>query len=375
MSNQVLFIDDDVSLLSTMKRNLGLDFTIHTAEGGEVALELVQQQGDFSVVVVDMQMPKMNGIQTIAMLREKMPNAVFLMLTGNQDLTTAIQAVNDGRVFRFLTKPCQVFEISAAIQAAQQQHNLIIAEKELLSGTFAGAINLMTDVIEMQEDRHVDTGRMSEALVDLADRMSIEIGWEEKVAARIFLVGIAMLGPEDSVKFGALDPATAEHKAMFARICKKSASMLARLPRLGWIVDLLKHVPNAERYESGCDRIDSGALLLRIVFYWNFLTNKGLCVEAATSVIENIMPELSSKMIQSMQCLHDNHDAHMLTKVAIGKLRPGMIPYENIENPRGGFAVAKGRVLTVAMVENLSQMTEVQNEKISVIANSIPRSV
>ena len=125
MSNQVLFIDDDASLLSTMKRNLGLDFTIHTAEGGDVAFEVVQQQGDFSVVVVDMQMPKMNGIQTISMLREKMPNAVFLMLTGNQDLTTAIQAVNDGRVFRFLTKPCQVFEISAAIEAAQQQHNLM----------------------------------------------------------------------------------------------------------------------------------------------------------------------------------------------------------------------------------------------------------
>ncbi len=375
MSNQILFVDDDASLLSTMKRNLSLEFTVQTAEGGEVALEMVNQQGDYAVVVVDMQMPKMNGIQTIASLRQRMPNAVFVMLTGNQDLTTAIQAVNDGRVFRFLTKPCQVFEISAAIQAAQQQHNLIIAEKELLSGTFAGAINLMTDVIEMQEERHVDTGRMAEALVDLAARMQIEIGWEEKVAARIFLVGIAMLGPEDSIKFVSLDPTTAEHKAMFARICKKSASMLARLPRLGWIVDLLKHVPNADYYESGCDRIESGALLLRIVFYWNFLTNKGLCVEAATGVIENIMPDLSSRMIQSMQCLHDNHDAHMLTKIAIGKLQPGMIPYENIAVPRGGFAVAKGRVLTETMIQNLRQMPELEREKVSVIANSIPRSI
>ncbi len=375
MSNQVLFVDDDVSLLSTMKRNLDLDFTVHTAEGGEVALEVVQRLGDFSVVVVDMQMPKMNGIQTIAMLREKMPKAVFLMLTGNQDLSTAIQAVNDGRVFRFLTKPCQLSEISSAVQAAQQQHNLIIAEKELLSGTFAGAINLMTDVIEMQEDRHIDTGRMSEALVDLATRMGIEIGWEEKVAARVFLVGIAMLSPEDSIKFVTLDPTTAEHKAMFARICKKSATMLARLPRLGWIVDLLNHVPKAERYESGCDRIESGALLLRIVFYWNFLTNKGICVEAATSVIENIMPELSSNMIQSMQCLHDNRDAHMLTKIAIGKLRPGMIPYENITTPSGGIAVAKGRVLTDVMVENLTRLPELGREKISVIANSVPRTI
>jgi ActR/RegA family two-component response regulator len=375
MSNQILFVDDDVSLLNTMKRNLSMEFKVYTAEGGDAAAEVVQQHGDFSVVVCDMQMPKQNGIQTIAMLREKMPNAVFIMLTGNQDLTTAIQAVNDGRVFRFLNKPCQVAEISDAIQAAQQQHNLVIAEKELLSGTLTGAINLLTDVIEMQQERHVDTARMAEALVDLATRMGLQTGWEEKVAARVFLVGIVMLDPEDSLKFASLDPTSAEHKALFARICKKSSSMLTRLPRLGFIVDLLKHVPKAERFEFGSGRIETGALLLRIVFYWNFLTNKGLCVEAATSVIQNIMPELSSRVIQCMQCLHDNHDAHMLTKLAIGKLRAGMIPYEDILLPAGGLALAKRRVLTEAMIENLLRMPGLEQTKVSVIANSIPRSV
>ncbi len=373
MSNQVLFIDDDASLLSTMKRNLSLEFNVHTAEGADAALGVVAEQGAFSVVVVDMQMPKLNGIQTIVLLREKMPEAVFVMLTGNQDLATAIQAVNDGNVFRFLNKPCQVSEISTAIQAAQQQHNLVIAEKELLSCTFAGAINLIADVIEMQEDRHIDTGRMSAALVDLASQLSIDISWEEKVAARIFLVGIAMLGPEDTIKFVTLDPTTTEHKAMFAQICKKSASMLARLPRLGWIVELLKSVPKADCLESGCDRMEAAAVLLRVVFYWNFLTNKGMCVEAASAVIESIMPRLSSRFIGAMQCLHDNHDAHVLTKVPVSKLRAGMIPHSDITIPGGGYAVAKGRVLTEAQVENLLRIPELGRMTISVIANSISR--
>ncbi|MFK8114750.1 MAG: response regulator [Rubripirellula sp.] len=372
MSNQVLFVDDDPSLLNTMKRNLGFEYTVHIAEGAKSALEVCEKEGDFSVVLVDMQMPRINGIETIGLLRTRMPQAVFCMLTGNQDVATAIQAVNDGRVFRYLLKPCENSELEAAIDAAQKQHNLITAEKQLLSGTFAGSIRLITDLIESQEQQTVDTGRMAEALTDLAKRMSVKIGWEETVAARVFMLGIAMLDRESAHRFLTLEPSSVEHKAIFAKICNHSAALLSRLPRLGWIVAVLKAVPKAESFDSGADRTEIAAVLLRVVFYWNFLTNKGLSVEVASSIILNVIPDLSDKFVAQMECLHDNHDAQILTNVLVSRLEAGMIPGSDISMPGVGIVVAKGRPLTTAMVENLQRDETMLTHKVPVIGNSIP---
>ncbi|TWU58732.1 Hydrogenase transcriptional regulatory protein hupR1 [Rubripirellula tenax] len=371
MSKQILFVDDDPSLLSTMKRNLGCDYTVHTAEGAEMALKTVSQQGHFSVVIVDMQMPKINGVETIKLLREQMPDAVFVMLTGNQDVTTAINALNEGQVFRFLNKPCKTTEISAVIDAAQKQHNLLIAEKELLSGTFAGAIKLMTDVIEMQEHQPVDTGRMAASLEELASRMSIETGWEEKVAARVFTLGIAMLDTDQKRKFLSLDPTDDEHKRLFGWICKQSATLISRLPRMAWIVDTLKAVPAADRLETNADRQAKAATLLRIVFYWNFLTNRGLSVEATTSHITKLMPNLGTKLVQEIQCLNDNRDSHVVKSVHVSKLRPGMICQTDITLPGVGTVVKRGLPLTAAMVDNLVRCDGSDERKIQVIENSM----
>lgn len=371
MSNQILFVDDDLSLLNTMKRNLGFEYTVEIAQGGEAALQVCESNGPFSVVVVDMQMPKMNGIQTIDLLRKQMPEAVFIMLTGNQDLSTAIQAVNDGRVFRFLNKPCTTAEISAAIDASQKQHNLLISEKELLNGTFVGAIKMMMDVIDMQEHQQIDTGRMGEALVDLAGRLSIDLGWEEKVVARVFMLGIAMLDADESTKFLTLDVTTDEHKKLLRKVCTTSATLISRLPRLGWTAEVLKTIPDADRFDSSDDRKRVTAVLVRAIFYWNFLTNKGLSVDATIKVIESIIPNLNNRFVRELECLYDNHDALIMTKVLVERLEAGMIPCADITLQGSGKVASKGRPLTAATVENLLKTPELGQTKIAVYGNSI----
>ena len=106
MADKVLFVDDEPVLLQGYHRLLRKDYEISTAVGGGAALVLVQHEGPFGVVISDMRMPEMNGIEFLLKVRKAAPDTVRIMLTGNADLGTAIQAVNEGNIFRFLNKPC-----------------------------------------------------------------------------------------------------------------------------------------------------------------------------------------------------------------------------------------------------------------------------
>src|SRR5690606_29178283 len=131
-------VDDEQPLLNGLRRRLGSFYHLVTASSGDAALQELQSNGEFAVVLTDMRMPGMNGIQFIQQARTLAPDTVYMMLTGNQDQATAIKAVNDGQVFRFLNKPCEHEHLRQAIDAGIVQHRLVTAEKVLLHQTFTG---------------------------------------------------------------------------------------------------------------------------------------------------------------------------------------------------------------------------------------------
>lgn len=118
MNNKVLFVDDDPDLLAASARMFHGEFEIETALGGEEGLKSIRDRGPFSVVVSDVAMPGMDGIEFITRVREVAPQSVRLIMTGSTQAETAIRAVNEGHVFSFLTKPCSKDELAKAIAAA-----------------------------------------------------------------------------------------------------------------------------------------------------------------------------------------------------------------------------------------------------------------
>ena len=89
------------------------EFKIDTAIGGAPALAMMRGRSPYGVVVADMQMPVMNGIEFLMELERRAPDTIRIMLTGNADQKTARDAVNQGHIFRFLTKPCPREELAA----------------------------------------------------------------------------------------------------------------------------------------------------------------------------------------------------------------------------------------------------------------------
>jgi serine phosphatase RsbU (regulator of sigma subunit) len=117
MKAKVLLVDDDALILAGLKRHLRNQFRIETALSGEEGLKRIEENGPFAVIVSDFSMPGMNGIEFLCRVKETDPDSMRMMLTGSADMSTAIQAVNEGSIFQFHPKPCPADTLGKAIQS------------------------------------------------------------------------------------------------------------------------------------------------------------------------------------------------------------------------------------------------------------------
>src|SRR5689334_8331618 len=132
---KILVVDDESNILLGFQRQLRKQFHVAVAESGATALQMLESSGPYAVVVTDMRMPTMSGLELLQRVKQQFPQTVRVMLTGNVDYRTAIRAVNEGSVFRFLTKPCSPEVLAVVLTAALEQHALVASERDLMSNT------------------------------------------------------------------------------------------------------------------------------------------------------------------------------------------------------------------------------------------------
>ncbi len=303
MVKKVLLIDDDVSLLNTLERNLCSDFDLVTADGGEVGLARLELDGPFSVVMVDMRMPGMDGVQTIQALRKKQENLVFIMLTGNQDSTTAIQAMNIGRVFRFLNKPCNVAEIKQAILDAQAEFNSKASEKEVLLDTMRGSINMLTDLAAVHSENLCDSADISEVFASILMAFNLAPRPEDKMLCRLLLVGVASLSEADRTKLSSAAVNSVAFHDTFAKLCAASSQMVSHIPRfksLSYILDMTASAAQLSAVEPAMQK----ASALRIAFYWCVMINRGASVDTVMDALRNALTTITRDEWSMIEVVH-----------------------------------------------------------------------
>jgi len=104
MKHNLLFIDD--SIANIFKKQFSNEYDIDIANSASEGLKLIIEKGQYAVVISDMKLPGMDGIEFFEKIKTLAPMSVRIMLTGNADLTISIDAINKGSIFQFLTKPC-----------------------------------------------------------------------------------------------------------------------------------------------------------------------------------------------------------------------------------------------------------------------------
>jgi DNA-binding NarL/FixJ family response regulator len=136
---RILCVDDDPNLLNGLCRVLGFDFEVVTENNPLAALDRLERDPDFQVVLSDLKMPQIDGTLFLARTQRLIPEATRLLLTGEADLPSAIAAINEAGVFRFLSKPCAGDQLVDAVRAAVDQNRVISAANAanpLPPGTF-----------------------------------------------------------------------------------------------------------------------------------------------------------------------------------------------------------------------------------------------
>jgi two-component system, probable response regulator PhcQ len=149
MPYTILFVDDEPLVTQALKRALHKEpYRILSANSAAQALEVLARQS-VDVVISDEMMPGMLGSEFLAVVCRDYPDTVRIMLTGHANLKTAVRAINEGQIYRFLTKPCNEEELTVTLRQALQHKELMTKSRQLLQ-----AVKHQHTILEEMEKAH-----------------------------------------------------------------------------------------------------------------------------------------------------------------------------------------------------------------------------
>jgi len=378
MTDKILFVDDEPAVLDGYKRTLHHDFEVDTAEGGEQGLASIHDRGPYAVVVSDMRMPGMNGAQFLARARKKAPDTVRMLLTGYADLDAAMRAVNEGNIFRFLTKPCDKEVLTRAIDAGLAQYSLVTAEKELLENTLMGSIKVLTEVLSAASPEAFGRSmRITRYVRHLVAKFNIPSPWRFEAAAMLSQLGCVTLDPELIKMSFVGERLSPEERARFAAHPKAAGNFLANIPRLdtvAWMVsqqlmpDTIKGNLSAPAHPE--EEIVLGAKILRLAVVLDSFRMRGLSEKGSIDRLRDLRGEFSAELIDALADIEPETARMELRKVSTSSLSTGMILQQEIRTRTGMLVVPEGHEITQALLvrlENFARAGTIDKEVMALV--------
>jgi len=364
MTEKILLVDDDVNILSGYQRSLGREFRLETAAGADQALHMMAHTGPHAVVVTDMRMPGMDGIQLLARIKDQFPDTVRVMLTGAGDVETAIHAVNEGNIFRFLAKPCDRELMSRTLTAALVQYRLITAEKELLERTLHGSIEVLTEVLSLVNPAAFGRAMRARRYIHhLVKVLGLGNGWQYEIAALMSQLGCVTLPPETIDAVYARQQLSPEEQAQYAAHPSIAGDLLSRIPRLEPIGWMIKYQTQAAPFDSDTEdrqRADmrTGAEILRLVLDFETLIRQGSSRTEAAHSLRRKYKGFTSRYFEALVELDPNAEESEVRRYWVNELAPGMIIQQDIRTFAGLLVVSKGQEVTLPLILKLKNFVE-----------------
>jgi response regulator RpfG family c-di-GMP phosphodiesterase len=382
--NRLLFVDDDCNLLAALQRTLRKRFNFEIAVGGQEALEILKEKGPFAVVVVDMNMPLMNGVELLEAVAAVSPDTVRVMLTGNADQRTAAEAVNRGSVFRFLSKPCEPEELTATLDTALKQYELITTEKALLNQTLNGSLQVLTDILAMLDPDAFGQAQLRRSVVrEVAVQLGLASTWDVEIAALLAEIGLVTLPSVLREKVRTRQVLTDNESQLVNRVPEFSARLLGSIPRLESVARaVLYQNKNYDGTGFPSDgvfgaEIPVGARMLRVVGAVVKMHLKGIpfpdALRAVLAGPEHYDPAVAQalSLCRSVLRRQPQAAANGTRSVPIAELAPGHVLLSAIVTVEGTVVLAAGVTLNAAQIQRLRNYSSL-NAVVEPISVGIP---
>jgi CheY-like chemotaxis protein len=326
--------------------------------GAEQALKLAADNGPYAVVVSDMRMPGMDGIRLLSRIKALSPDTIRVMLTGNADMETAINAINEGSIFRFLNKPCSKEVMAKTLTAALVQYRLVNSEKQLLEQTLSGSMQVLTEVLSLVNPAAFSRAERARRYIHhIVIKMNLGNPWQYEVAAMMSQLGCVTLAPEtvDAVFNG--EELTPSEQAQYDAHPRVAHDLLSKIPRLEPIAWMIEHQTHPLR-EAGPGDFETpdmrrGAGILRLILAYEKLIHKGASRNEAAHTLalqnKNFSPEFFHALVE----LDPNAEEGEIRKCRIELLTPGMIVQQEVRTHEGVLLISKGQEVTPPLILKL----------------------
>lgn len=363
MTEKVLFVDDEENILHSIKRELRKRFEIYTASSGSEALALLKNEGPFAVIVSDMRMPLMDGIQLLAAVKDQYPDTIRMMLTGNADQETAIDAVNKGQIFRFLNKPCPTSTLVIAIALAQRQYRLITAEKELLDKTLMGSITVLSEVLSLASPIAFSSGLRVKSIVgEMARKLNLNNIWQFEISALMSQIGCITLPPDTLNKLYTGQDMDPEENKMYQDHPQIGSKLLEKIPRLETVAAIIGHqlLPynSFEEHRDIKEEVSIGAQILKISTDFDTLLHRGSNRSEALKQLQNQPAEYNPELLKILAGIKLSPENERVVAVDIRDMSVGMITEQDIVASNGLLIAPKGQEVTWSLIRGLKNFSQ-----------------
>jgi len=365
MAEKILFVDDDANVLAGYQRQLRKGFQVDTALGGEAGLQAVTQGGPYAVIVSDLRMPGMDGIQFLSRVRDAAPDSVRIMLTGFAELQAAIQAVNEGNVFRFLTKPCDTETLARALFMGLKQYRLVIAERELLEQTLRGSIKVLTQILSLLNPEAFGRAARSTRYVrEIAGVLKVPDAWQLETAAMLSQIGCIMLSEPALEKIYHGELLSPEEEQVFEMHPFIAADLLKNIPRLETVAASIAY--QAKRYDGGGNPQDQrqgkeiplGGRILKVVLDFDTLKASGQAESAAVMELKKRSGWYDPGVLAALEAVIWIEARYTVREVALNELADGMILDDDVWTQTDTLLITKGQDVSLVIRKRLKAFGE-----------------
>jgi len=356
MAEKILLVDDDNNILDGYRRSLSREFVMETAMGGEQALKLDADNGPYAVVVSDMRMPGMDGIQLLSKIKAQSPDTIRVMLTGNADTETAINAINEGSIFRFLNKPCSKEMMAKTLTAALVQYRLVTAEKQLLEQTLSGSIQVLTEVLSLVNPAAFSRAERARRYIHhIVTSMKLPNVWQYEVAAMMSQLGCVTLPSETIEAVYSGEKLSATEQTQYDAHPSVAYDLLSKIPRLEPIAWMIEHQNRPVREVDETEKKDMrlGAEILRLTLAYEKLIHKGVSRTEAVHTLTGQNKNFSPQFFDALVELDPNSDEGEIRQCRIEALATGMIIQQDVRTGEGELLVSKGQEVTSPLLSKL----------------------
>ncbi len=361
--DRILFVDDEENILSAFQREFRKEFEIETAKDPEDGLRMVAARGPFAVIVSDFRMPKADGNRFLAAVKKIAPDSVRVMLTGHADVNMAIQAVNEGSVFRFLTKPCPSDTLGKVLTAAAQQYLLVTAERDLLENTLRGCIKVLTELLALvNPEAFGRSSRIRNRVCSIAEQMKLPNVWQLETAALLSQIGCVIFPAEVQKKSCTNEQLARDESRLFDMHPEVGSGLIEKIPRMEEIAEMIKYqgkhfdgtgFPLESR--NGND-IPVGARLLKVALDLDVLEAAGMSAKDALQTLKERNGRYDPQILAALRTtLQDAKPKIEVRFLRLNQLTEGMILGEDLRSDNDLVLIAQGQEVNLAILIRLRQ--------------------